>query len=125
MSECSSDVCSSDLVSIGDLFFLTEAATLAVAASFGTLLLIDGAPWLPASIPVIQRFVLIVLLGGLRVLRRMVREAVPMYRKGAMTLHYRKARTDGLRKARLLGEPEWGNGLMGARHRGPGEKKKE
>src|SRR3546814_4792021 len=80
MSECSSDVCSSDLVSIGDLFFLTEAATLAVAASFGTLLLIDGAPWLPASIPVIQWFVLIVLLGGLRVLRRMVREAVPLYR---------------------------------------------
>src|SRR3546814_14055205 len=107
-------------VSIGDLFFLTEAATLAVAASFGTLLLIDGAPWLPASIPVIQWFVLIVLLGGLRVLRRMVREAVPLYRKGAMPLPSRKAPPVGLRKALLLGDPAWANVLIGALHRDPG-----
>src|SRR3546814_14211506 len=50
----------------------------------------------------------------------MVREAVPLYRKGAMPLPSRKAQPVGLRKALLLGDPDWDNVLIGALHRDPG-----
>lgn len=103
-------------VSLGDLFFLTEAATLAVAVSFGTLLLIDGAPWLPASVPIIQWFVLIVLLGGLRVLRRAAREARTFFRR-AKSLPPGRMRTATTRNALLLGDPDWAHMLIGALHR--------
>ncbi|MBK5264131.1 MAG: polysaccharide biosynthesis protein [Alphaproteobacteria bacterium] len=104
-------------VSIGDLFFLTEAATLAVAMSFGTLLLIDGAPWLPASIPIIQWFVLIVLLGGMRVVRRVAREAKTRFSKQGNILPVRQATRDGVRSALLLGDPDWANMLISALQR--------
>lgn len=63
-------------VSLGDLVVIIEAATIAVLGSGLALLFLDRADWLPTSVPMIQWFILVVMLGSGRVTRRIVREQV-------------------------------------------------
>lgn len=57
--------------SLGDLLVIVQAATLSICLLLGTLILIDRIDWMPRSIPVIQWFILVVLMGGARMTRRM------------------------------------------------------
>jgi len=62
-------------VSLKELMFLGEACVVAIClSSVVTLLFISEPPWLPRSVPVIQWFILVVLMGSLRALRRIQRE---------------------------------------------------
>ena len=54
-----------------EVFEIVKAATVAVLAYVLILVVIGGAGWLPRSIPVIQWLVLIVLMGGVRMARRL------------------------------------------------------
>jgi FlaA1/EpsC-like NDP-sugar epimerase len=69
-------------VSVGDLAFVIEAATLAIIGSLLLLMLVNRVSWIPGSVPIIQWFVLIVLLGGLRLTRRMARELLNEFAGG-------------------------------------------
>jgi len=57
-----------------EVFEVVKAATAAILAYIVLLILIGGAGWLPRSIPVIQWFVLVVLMGGVRMARRLAAE---------------------------------------------------
>ena len=61
-------------VSIADLSFLVQVATLSIMVTFVALKILGFGTWLPASVPIIQWFVLLVLLGGMRLARRALRE---------------------------------------------------
>lgn len=61
-------------VSVADLIIIVEAVTLAIGIFLLTLFLFDRLDWMPRSVPAIQWFVLVVLLGGARMARRIVRE---------------------------------------------------
>lgn len=61
-------------VSINDLIFVAPMVTISIVASLLVLRLTGLGNWEPVSVPVIQWFVLIVLLGTMRLIRRMVRE---------------------------------------------------
>jgi O-antigen biosynthesis protein WbqV len=60
--------------STGDIFAVMKAASIAIAAYVMLLVAIGGAAWLPRSIPIIQWLVLVVLMGGARMARRLVGE---------------------------------------------------
>ncbi len=64
------------LASIVDLIALTEAAAFAIFLSVILLALTERAQWLPTSVPVIQWFVLVALLAGGRVWRRVLRDGM-------------------------------------------------
>ena len=64
--------------SLTDLLILVEAATLSISILLVFLLVIGRVDWMPRSIPVIQWLVLVVLMGGARIARRMYCE----YRRG-------------------------------------------
>lgn len=57
-----------------EVFEVVKAATVAILAYVLLLILIGGAGWLPRSIPVIQWLVLVVLMGGVRMARRLAAE---------------------------------------------------
>lgn len=61
-------------VSINDLIFVVPMVTISIIASMLVLRVSGWGSWEPASVPVIQWFVLIVLLGTMRLVRRLVRE---------------------------------------------------
>ena len=60
---------------ISDLAALFEAATAAILVTVLTLMVLGRADWMPASVPIIQWFVLVVMLGGVRLMRIAVRNA--------------------------------------------------
>lgn len=60
--------------SVSDLIAVAKVSTVSVAAFVILLTMMGQSGWLPRSIPVIQWFVLIFLLGGMRVARRLSRE---------------------------------------------------
>lgn len=57
--------------SLADLIAIMEAVSLAIVITVMLLLAADQLGWMPRSIPVIQWFVLIVLMGGVRMSRRL------------------------------------------------------
>lgn len=71
--------------SVSDILRVAEAITLAIAFLIIILLLTGRAGWMPRSLPLIQWFVLIVLMGGARVSRRLLFEftrAAPRWPQG-------------------------------------------
>lgn len=60
--------------SVSDILRVAEAITLAIACLIIILLLTGRAGWMPRSLPLIQWFVLIVIMGGARVSRRLLFE---------------------------------------------------
>lgn len=66
-------------VSLGDLGLVFEAATIAIILSIVALIFMQRIAWMPASVPIIQWFILVVMLGGVRVARRVARET---FRRG-------------------------------------------
>ncbi|HEY0624976.1 nucleoside-diphosphate sugar epimerase/dehydratase [Sphingomonas sp.] len=60
--------------STDEVFEVVKAATIAVLGYVLLLVVIGGAGWLPRSIPVIQWLVLVVLMGGARMGRRLAAE---------------------------------------------------
>ena len=95
-------------VSVGDLAFVIEAATLAIVGSLLLLLLLNRIGWIPGSVPIIQWFVLIVLLGGLRLTRRMARELLTefaggKFARGGAGSSGRPPNSGGKRRALVIG----------------------
>jgi O-antigen biosynthesis protein WbqV len=60
--------------STGDIFAVMKAATVAIGIFAALLLAIGGEWWLPRSIPIIQWLILVVMMGGARMARRLVGE---------------------------------------------------
>ncbi|MCW4463443.1 polysaccharide biosynthesis protein [Sphingomonas sp. BT-65] len=60
--------------STDEIFEIIKAASIAVFSYVALLIVIGGAGWLPRSIPVIQWLVLVVLMGGARMARRLAAE---------------------------------------------------
>jgi O-antigen biosynthesis protein WbqV len=89
-------------VSLSDLVSIIEAATLAILGAVLTLFLLDRAAWLPTSVPIIQWFILVVILGTTRVMRRLMREQV-MRR---LRLRGRTTPTVSRRLALIIGAPD-------------------
>lgn len=54
-------------VSLPDLFFVVRAATLAIGASLVMLLALDRIAWMPISVPIIQWFIMVMLLAAGRI----------------------------------------------------------
>ena len=61
-------------VSVGDLIEIAKGTTLAIAGYLLLLLLIGNLGWMPRSIPAILWLVQIAMMGGARVVRRLVAE---------------------------------------------------
>ncbi len=61
-------------VSVADLAFLIQVATVSVAVTFVTLRLSGRGDWVPASVPIIQWFIMMALMAGMRISRRAWRE---------------------------------------------------
>lgn len=57
--------------SLSDILVVVQAATLSICILLGTLILMDRIDWMPRSIPVIHWFILVVMMGGARMARRM------------------------------------------------------
>lgn len=101
-------------ISVKELLFLGQAAVLAVAlSSVVSLLFFSTPPWLPRSVPVIQWFVLVVMLGSLRASSRVAREllrpaavAPPGVPSGAQ---HRGAPHENVL---LVGEPDWADTVL-------------
>lgn len=60
--------------STDEVFEIVKAVTIAILAYVLLLVAIGGAGWLPRSIPIIQWLVLVVLMGGVRMARRLAAE---------------------------------------------------
>ncbi|KQX19492.1 MULTISPECIES: nucleoside-diphosphate sugar epimerase/dehydratase [unclassified Sphingomonas] len=101
-------------VSIKELLFLGQASILSVAlSSIVILLLFSTPPWLPRSVPIIQWFVLVVMLGSLRagprILRELLRPAPPLPVNAPPGSRERgPARQNVL----LVGEPDWAETVL-------------
>ena len=104
-------------ISLKELIFLSQACVVTVAtSSIMTLLLLSDPAWLPRSVPIIQWFVLVVLLGSLRAGRRVVRELMhPPHRTertSGTTLHSR-LRPGSLRQdVLLIGDTDWADSVL-------------
>lgn len=57
--------------SLTDIFIIVQAVTLSICLLLVTLLVIGRLGWMPRSVPVIQWMLLIVTMGGARMVRRM------------------------------------------------------
>lgn len=110
-------------ISLKELVFLSQACVVSVAASsIITLLFLSDPPSLPRSVPVIQWFVLVVMLGSLRAGRRIAREVM---HPGAMadrcsgnTL-YGRLRPGGVRQdVLLIGDTDWADSVLRVLKRG-------
>jgi O-antigen biosynthesis protein WbqV len=88
-------------VSLGDLVVIIQAATLAILGAVLVMMFLDRAVWLPTSVPIIQWFILVVMLGSGRVMRRLLREQV-MRR---LRLRDRDAPPGSRRIALIIGPP--------------------
>ncbi len=102
-------------ISMKELLFLAQATTVAIALStMATWMFLSNPPWLPRSVPIIQWFVLLVMLGGLRAVRRILREVLrPVSASAPVILRNasdrrRAAREDVL----LLGDPDWAEAVL-------------
>ena len=60
--------------STDEIFEIIKTVTVAILGYVLLLVLIGGAGWLPRSIPIIQWLVLVVLMGGVRMARRLAAE---------------------------------------------------
>lgn len=101
-------------ISVKELMFMAQATTVAIGLStLATWMLFSTPPWLPRSVPVIQWFVLLVMLGGVRALRRMTRELLrPASASKAVQL---RATPGGAREKEdvlLLGDPDWAESVL-------------
>ncbi|MDP2699085.1 nucleoside-diphosphate sugar epimerase/dehydratase [Thalassospira sp.] len=65
--------------SLGDLARIARAVTISIAILFAFLFLTTRLDWLPRSTPIIQWFVLMALLGGPRLIYRMVKDRSVSY----------------------------------------------
>ena len=90
-------------VSLGDLALMFEAATIAILLSVLTLIFTQRIAWLPLSVPIIQWFILVVMLGGGRVARRVVRET---FRRGAASRLLPAADVPHRRPTLIIGSAE-------------------
>ncbi len=71
--------------SLNDLSRIAKAVTLAIAVLFAVLFLTTRLDWLPRSAPIIQWFLLMALLGGPRLLYRVIKDrsvSLAMARQG-------------------------------------------
>src|SRR3546814_4737467 len=87
--------------SLTDIFIIVQAATLSISALLVILLILGRIDWMPRSIPVIQWFVLLVLMGGARMARRMYCE----YRRGGIHGPQSPSRSDAASRRSPLGRP--------------------
>ncbi|WP_343517625.1 nucleoside-diphosphate sugar epimerase/dehydratase [Sphingomonas sp.] len=83
--------------STDEIFGIIKAASVAVFAYVALLIVIGGADWLPRSIPVIQWLVLVVLMGGARMARRLAAEYLGgRFHPPAATAHPEHAKRSAL-----------------------------
>ncbi len=87
--------------SLTDIFIIVQAATLSICLLLVTLLIMGHIDWMPRSIPVIQWFILVVLMGGARMARRMYGE----YRRGGIVRPQLPTRLEKPRRLSLLVGP--------------------
>ena len=101
-------------ISVKELLFLAQATTLTVVLSTGaTWMFFSDPPWLPRSVPIIQWFVLLVMLGSLRVVRRVMRELLrPAQVSGAHSLQKPSERNGEREDVLLLGDPDWAESIL-------------
>ena len=104
-------------ISLKELIFLSQACVVTVAASsIITLLFLSDPYWLPRSVPVIQWFVLVVMLGSLRAGRRVVRELLhPPLATGGHSgnmLHGRLRPGSVRQDVLLIGDTDWADSVL-------------
>jgi len=94
------------LGSLGDLSALVESATISIVVPVFALVISSNARWMPSSVPIIQWFVLVALLAGGRLWRRILSERL-------RTLRMVNAPPDRLsahrprQRALIVGVPEY------------------
>ena len=94
------------LGSLGDLSALVESATISIVVPVFVLVITSNARWMPSSVPIIQWFVLVALLAGGRLWRRILSERL-------RTLRLVSAPPDRIRamrsrqRALIVGIPEY------------------
>lgn len=88
---------------IADLTLLFEAATAAVLVTVLVLFALGRVAWMPASVPIIQWFVLVVMLGTIRLVRFAARNAYDAPQADGEKLPVRSTRP---RRAIIAGAPE-------------------
>src|SRR3546814_13966274 len=71
--------------SLADIFMVVQGVTLSICVLLIALLVLGRLDWMPRSIPVIHWLLLVVMLGGARVARRMYCE----YQRGDHGRHVR------------------------------------
>lgn len=101
-------------ISVKELLFLAQATTATVALStLATLLFLSDPGWLPRSVPVIQWLVLLVMLGGLRAGRRILRD---LLRPAAAPAKLNAIAADAQHREDilLLGDPDWAESILRA-----------
>lgn len=85
--------------SLADIFMVVQGVTLSICVLLVTLLVLGRLDWMPRSIPVIQWLLLVVMLGGARVARRMYCE----YQRGDHRRPVRSADSGHRRPSLLVG----------------------
>jgi O-antigen biosynthesis protein WbqV len=90
-------------VSMGDLGLIIESATCAIVLWALTLFALGRSGWIPTSVPVIQWFILVVMLGGLRASKRLASEWVKQRLSGRPAPVADKSHR---RPALIIGPPE-------------------
>ncbi len=100
-------------ISIKELMFLGEATLLSIAFSTLVTFLFSDPNWFSRSVPVIQWFVLIVMLGSLRVSRRIWRELFSRAPSSAPTTLHRALRPGAVRQnVLLIGDTDWAETVL-------------
>ena len=74
------------LASVGDLSALLEAAATSLLISIFVLVVTSHAKWLPTSVPIIQWFVLVTILAGGRMWRRILVDRLRALRRVSLTV---------------------------------------
>lgn len=95
-------------VSVDDVLAIGRASVLAVLLSTIAIILMLGRVGLPTSVPIICWLVLIVLMSGMRVTRRLLRETLRRARRGAPRPPVgRLAARPANARVLVIGEPDW------------------
>ncbi|ALR19816.1 polysaccharide biosynthesis protein [Sphingobium baderi] len=100
-------------VSVKELLLLAQATTITVLLSTTAIwMFFSDPPWLPRSVPVIQWFVLLVMVGSLRVFRRMAREMLRPAPASRPILRASSERNAEREDVLLLGDPDWAESVL-------------
>ncbi len=74
------------LASLGDLSSLLEAAAASLLITIAVLVATSQAHWLPTSVPIIQWFVLVAILAGGRIGRRVLGDRMRQIRRSGLSM---------------------------------------